>query len=356
MESAIPSILNPKSPTFRERNTSPLCPHLTPHQPNRCEPHHALSPNGFIALDHDSTKSELNTFNAHKYFNQVTNNDNIQKVTINSNSRVSPLLNMDMEYKHNPKEGDITKSTCRSLSYSASSSLGSYANINNYKAHSFHVASPTPPPFSSSKPSLNSKAGLLFHPQTSPTSGNPPQSPSDLSKKIRTSLAKPIWLLRRNCPCNDKKSVQVKKNIPKPKIPVTQTPPPQPQNLSSHNQIHKDHVNHKTASNKEVNPQRLFQFHPAMNQVPRTLSEGFTFPLFLAKPQVLLNVVHEEEDTPSRDSLQIFQRSSPSKSRTMDDDASSDAKCHEPSNATAFTISMLPIPQQFVVAAATNGE
>ncbi|XP_027359553.1 protein PHYTOCHROME KINASE SUBSTRATE 4-like [Abrus precatorius] len=330
MERAIPTNLKPKSPNLRDRNASFLSPRPTPHQPDKSEPHHAMRPIGFRTLDHDST-SEHSTFHAHKYFNQGTNNDNIQKVNINSNSRVSPLLNLDTEHKHNQEQGDITKST-RSFSYSASSSLGGYANanINNYKAHSFHVATPTTPSSSSSKASLNNKAGLLFHPQTSAISVNPPQSPSDLSKKIRTSLSKPIWLLRRNCPCNDKKSVQVKKNTPKPKTPATtQTPPTQqPQILSSH----KDSMNHKTpqTSNKEVNSQRLFQFQPSMNQVPRPLSEGFTFPLFLAtnsttKPQVLLNVVHEEEDTPSRDSLQVFQPSSPPKSRAMDDDAASDA-------------------------------
>ncbi|TKY46366.1 PHYTOCHROME KINASE SUBSTRATE 4 [Spatholobus suberectus] len=324
MERAIHPNLNPKPPTFS--------PHLTPDQPNKCEPHRAMRPSGPRVLDHDST-SELSTFDAHKYFNQVTDNDNIQKVmTINSNSRVSPLHNMDTEHKHNPEQGDITNST-RSFSYSASSSVGGNGNhnmINNYKAHSFHAATPTPPP-SSSKSTLNNKAGLLFHhPKTSTISVNPPQTSSNLSKKLRTSLSKPIWLLRRKCPCNDKKSVQVKghTNTPKPK----KTPP---QSLS-HNRIHKDSLNHKTStttSNKEVKPQRLFQFQPAMNQVRRPSSEAFTFPLILArnsnnptKPhQVLLNVVHEEEDTTPRESLHVFQPPSPPNSRAMDDDAASDA-------------------------------
>ncbi|XP_020208879.1 protein PHYTOCHROME KINASE SUBSTRATE 4 [Cajanus cajan] len=329
------SNLNPKSPT-KDRNAYFSSPHLTHDQPNKFEPHHS----GLRALDH-----EVNDFDAYnKYFNQVSNNDSIQKVTIN---RVSPLLNMDTEHKHkhNPEQGDITKST-RSFSYSASSSLGvgggnrnNMIMMNNHKAHSFHAATSTPPPPSSSKSTLNNKAGLLFHHPQKPTTISatkpPHQTSSNLTKKLRTSLSKPIWLLRRKCPCNDRKSVQVKgntntntnKNTPKAKTPTT----PQPQTLS-----HKHSLNHKTKSNKEVKSQsqRLFQFQSAMNQARRPTSEGFTFPLFLAsnsnnptKPhhQVLLNVVHEEEDTTPRESLHVFQPPSPPKSRAMDDDAASDA-------------------------------
>ena len=68
--------------------------------------------------------------------------------------------------------------------------------------------------------------------------------------------------------------------------PKPRTPPPQPKTLS-HNQIHKDSLNHKApppppSSNKKVKAQRLFQFQPSMNQLRKTSSEGFTFPLFLA--------------------------------------------------------------------------
>ncbi|KAK7271111.1 hypothetical protein RJT34_26744 [Clitoria ternatea] len=322
MERAIHSNQNPKSPTNRDRNASFSSPHLKPDQPNECE---AMRPNGFRALDQDYSNSSLGLFHAHKHINEVTNNnDNIQKVSITSNNRVSPLLNMDTEHKHNPpQQGDITKST-RSFSYSASSSsFGGHHNTNinnnnNYKAHSFRAATPIlSSSSSSSKASLNSKAGLLFHPQASSISlVKPPQNcPSDLSKKIRTSLSKPIWLLRRKCPCNDKKSVQIKENTPKPK-PTTSR---QPQTISHSQIIHKDSLKH----NKDVNHQRQIQLQP---QVIKSLSEGFSFPMFLAtnsttKPQVLLNVVHEEEDTPPRDSLQVFQP----QSRAMDDDAASDA-------------------------------
>ncbi|CAJ1947694.1 unnamed protein product [Sphenostylis stenocarpa] len=350
MERAIHTNLNPNSPN----NVSFSSPHHpTPDPPKKSEPHHAMRPNGLRALDHDPT-SDLSTFGAHKYFNHGTNNDNIQRVTINGNSRVSPLLNLDTEHKHSPEQGDITKSTRSSFSNSASSSVGGNGNynnmINNYKAHSFHVATPTPPP-SSSKSTLNNKAGLLFHhPQKNTISViNPPQTSSNLTKKLRTSsnltkklrtsLSKSIWLLRRKCPCSDKKSVQVKGNTknysPKPK-----TSPSQTQTLT-HNQIYKDSLNHKAAappssSNKELKSQSLFHHHhpPAMNQARRPPSEGgFAFPLVMAtnstKPtnphQVLLNVVHEEEDTTPRESLHVFQPPSPSKSRAMDDDAASDA-------------------------------
>ncbi|KAH1249503.1 Protein PHYTOCHROME KINASE SUBSTRATE 4 [Glycine max] len=262
----------------KEKNASFSSPHLTPDRPNKSQPHHAMKSNELRAVDHDPITSELSTFGAHKYFNQGTINDtNIQKVTINSNSRVSPLLNMDTEQKHNQEQV------------------------------------------------------------------KPPQTSSNLTKKLKTSLSKPIWLLRRKCPCKDKKSVQVKVNINTNKnknrnTPKPRTPPPQPKTLS-HNQIHKDSLNHKApppppSSNKKVKAQRLFQFQPSMNQLRKTSSEGFTFPLFLAtnstnptKPhhQVHLNVVHEEEDATPRESLHMFQPPSPPKSRAMDDDAASDA-------------------------------
>ncbi|KAJ1416743.1 hypothetical protein SESBI_17132 [Sesbania bispinosa] len=312
MERASQGNLNPKSPTLSDKNES-FSSHHRPDDHGGCK----------TDLDHDST-SELSIFNAHKYFNDVTNNDILQKVTItNNNNRVSPLLNMDQQHKQNTeaeKDNDITNTT---RSYSYSYSAGGYTHIKNYKAHSFHASTSTPP---------SSKVGLLSHPPTnaiSVTTRNPSHS-SDLRKKIKASLLKPIWLLRRKCPCSDKNSVQVKENTPKPKTQVTTTTSsPTPQNLS-HNQIVKDSVNHNTPEpdHKAVNSQR-FQFQPVMNQVPSPLSEGFTFPLFLAttnsptKPQVVLNVVHEEE--PSRDSLQVFQPPSPPKSRIMEDDAASDA-------------------------------
>ncbi|KAK7380839.1 hypothetical protein VNO78_33358 [Psophocarpus tetragonolobus] len=344
MEREIQSNLNPKSPTFTDRNASFSSSNLTLSQPNKFEPHHAMRPNAVRVgvLDH-VTISEFNNFGAHKFFNQGTNNESIQKVSMNSNNRVSPLLNMDTVHKHNPEQGDITYST-RSFSYSASSSVGgngngNYNNINNYKAHSFHVATPTPPPSasSSSKSTLNNKGGLLFHhPQTSTISVKPPQASSNLTKKLKTSMSKPIWLLRKKCPCNGEKSVQVKgntnKNTLKPKTP----PPPQPQ-TPSHNQIHKDSLNHKApparSSYKEEKSQNLFYLQPAMNQLRKPSSEGFTFPLFLTTNptnptnphHVLLNVVHEEEDTTPRESLHVFQPPSSPKSRAMDDDAASDA-------------------------------
>ncbi|KAL2335161.1 hypothetical protein Fmac_016374 [Flemingia macrophylla] len=338
MERPIHTDLNPNSPT-KDRNVSFSSPHLTHDQPNKCEPHYG----GLRAQDH-----VVNTFDAHKYFNQVSNNDSIQKVTIN---RVSPLTIQDTEHhKHNPEHGDdITKST-RSFSYSVSSSLGggNHSNmimINSHRAHSFHASTPTqPPPNSSSKSTLNNKAGLLFHhpqkPTTTSATNPPPRTSSNLTKKLRTSLSKPFWLLRRKCPCNDRKSVQVKGNKnkntnTKTNTPRAKTPTPQPKILS-----HKDSLNHKTPtpkSNKEVKSQSqsLVQFHPAMNQARRPTSEGFTFPLYFStnsnnptKPhhhQVLLNVVQEEEDTTPCESLHVFQPPSPPKSRAMDDDAASDA-------------------------------
>ncbi|XP_027923901.1 protein PHYTOCHROME KINASE SUBSTRATE 4-like [Vigna unguiculata] len=330
MERAIHTNLNPKSPTSKPRNNEsfPSLHHLSSHKPNKSEPHH----NEVATLHHDPT-SELRTFGAHKYFNH----DNFQKVTINSNSRVSPLLNIDTEHKHNlPQQTSFSDSASSSVLAGHGNCNNNNIinnNINNYKAHSFHVATPTTPSPSSSKPTLNNKAGLLFHhPQKNPISVlNPPQTSSNLTHKLRTSLSKPIWLFRRKCPCNDKKSVQVKantkKNSAKPK-----TSPPQPQTTLSPNQIHKGSFNHKaspptSSSNKDLKSQRLFQIQPAMNQSKSPSKESFTFRSAMATiPAKPLNVVHEEEDTAPRESLHVFQPLSPSKSHAMvDDDAASDA-------------------------------
>lgn len=358
MERAIHTNLNPKSATSKHRNSESFSSlhHLSSDKPNKSEPHHAMKPNEVRIIHHDPT-SELRN----KYFNH----DNFQRVTINSNSRVSPLLNMDTEHKHSvPEQGDIITNSTRSFSDSASSSVvagnGNCNNniINNYKAHSFHVATPTTPSPSSSKSTLNNKAGLLFHhPRKNSISVlNPPQTSSNLTQKLRTSLSKPIWLLRRKCPCNDKKSVQVKantqKNSAKPK-----TSPPQPQTLLP-NQTHKGSLNQKASpptspsSNKELKSQRLFQFQPAIYKSRRPSKEGFTFPLAMAanstKPhQVLLNVVHEEDYTTPRESLHVFQPPSPSKSHAMmDDDAASDASSDlfEIENFCPQTTATLPCP------------
>ncbi|XP_061370501.1 protein PHYTOCHROME KINASE SUBSTRATE 4-like [Gastrolobium bilobum] len=242
-------------------------------------------------LDHDSI-SEVSIFHAHK--ETTNNNNNIQKVAINNNTRVYPLVNMGNKYKHNDQEqGDHATKTKRSHSYSASSYVGAYTNIKNFKAHSFHVPTPT----------------------LSSSSSSYARSNSDLSKKIKASLSKPIWLLQRRCPCSGENSVQVKQNTPKPKTPTTSKPKPTPQSLSQ-NQISKLKKDHMVTLNTQ-------RFQHAMNHVRRPFNEAFTFPLLLAKPKDLLNVVHEGEDQP-RDSLQVFLPQSNAKSRDMDDDAASD--------------------------------
>lgn len=196
--------LPPKSPTILRDIDASFSSYLTPQKPNTCQPnnhnhHHKL----------DDPTSELSIFDAHKYFNEGTNNDNIQKVTIsssnnnnnNNNSRVSPVvINVN-----NETESIVIPDTTRYSS--ASSSVDGYANIRNYRARSFHAATPT----ASSEASWNSQQGLLSHPAgaisvniKNPTNPNP-----NNNNKHKSSLSKPNWFLRRKCPCTGKKSVQV---------------------------------------------------------------------------------------------------------------------------------------------------
>ena len=333
--------MNPKSsPTLGDRDAS-FSTHLRPDQLNKYEQHHTIHPGRFTAPGHDSSTPELSIFNAHKYFNEVTNNNS-------SNSRVSPLVNMNSEHKHNPERArDITK-TSRSHSF-ASSSVDGHTNARSYRAHSFHAATPTAS--SSSEASCHSQACLVSHLPTSAVSVSTtrnypphPHNPKTLKKKIRASWSKHIWPLRRKCPCSCKKSVQVNETTPnpKPKTPITTPPQPQPQPPSLNpttptitNKLEKDH-------NEAVNSQR---FQPAMNIVRRPFTEGFSFPALATTTtsphsrKHVLNVVQEEDPIPPRQSLEVFQPtvdrdyrrqnlpSPPSpKSRAMDvDDAASDA-------------------------------
>nr|XP_004489661.1 protein PHYTOCHROME KINASE SUBSTRATE 4-like [Cicer arietinum] len=181
------------------------------------------------------------------------------------------------------------------------------------KDHSFHAStSTTPSKSSSSTISSNSKVGLKSHPIKN--------NEISLSKKIKASLSQTISLLRKKCPCLDKKSLQIKDNTLKPKTSTsTPTPTPQIQTLSQ-NQITKSSLNHNTTPKTKLTID---------DDDHKSLNEGFTFPLFLEtttsspKPNVVLNVVHEEEEQPL-DSLHVFQPTSSPKSSVMDEDLTSD--------------------------------
>ncbi|KAI4300976.1 hypothetical protein L6164_034299 [Bauhinia variegata] len=374
-----------KSSNLRDRDAS-FSSYLRPDEGTDCQRHLKIGPGRCRALD-DST-TELSIFDAHKYFNDLSNND-IQKVTINSNSRVSPLVNLNLE--HIPERGDITEMSRYS---SASSSVDAYANIRNYRARSFHAATPT----ASSQASWNSQTGLLSHPPgaIAVSMRNPPH-PTDPNKKTRASLSKPVSIFRRNCPCSGKKSVQVEEKKIESK---TQIPPLCP----SQNQTPRDSLNHKrqeldsnpkttvekfalnmetTAHKPETNKvliapaewadqrrqdqQQMFaaqprRFQSAENQVPEILQsqrviasarpfvDGFTFPVLnplSANSPIKLQVVNGVDEDPPRDSLEVFRPSDiesssvlqksigrerqnfpfpPSpKSRIIDDDVASDA-------------------------------
>ncbi|KAK7286628.1 hypothetical protein RJT34_21762 [Clitoria ternatea] len=311
----------------------------------------------------EDTTSELSIFDAHKYFNEVsttitapTMNDNIQKVSI---SRVSPLDN-NME-RIPERSGEViteTTTTTTSRYSSASSSVDGYANIRNYRARSFHAATPT----ASSEASWNSQAGLLSHPPGAiSVSMKNPQNTTRLNDKLRTSLSKPIWLLRRKCPCTGKKSVQVKEiTTPEPK---SETLPPPERDYCSLKRQENDEIkvhnhiitpnnwilDHQTApapaspttfvkSQRFQNPnsQRV------VSSMKLPLTDGFTFPVLNPNPTITKLKAPNGvlEDDPPRDSLEVFRPPDevveqkppmnfhfPQKPRAVvvDDDAASDA-------------------------------
>ncbi|XP_054780685.1 LOW QUALITY PROTEIN: protein PHYTOCHROME KINASE SUBSTRATE 4-like [Prosopis cineraria] len=348
------NLISPKSPALRDRDAS-FSSYLRPDEAIGCQRHLTIGLGGCRALD----DSELSIFDAHKYFNEATNNDT-QKVGISNNNRVSPLVHLNVE--HNPEQGDIITEPRR---YSSASSFDGYSNIRNYRARSFHAATPT----ASSEASWNSQTGLLSHPPgaISVSMRNPPH-PTDPNRKFRDSLCKPIWLFRRKCPCSGKKSVEVKENTLEHKTQVPQTIPPPPPRLS-HSQMTRDSLNLKRhdldGSNLETpidkftmnmekvtaaanNPEtqkipipiirssnwvdqrpldqemivaKSQRYQSAGTRVPailqpqrflasaRPFTDGFTFPVLKPQsemPATELQNVNEVDEDPPRESLEVF--------------------------------------------------
>ncbi|CAK8542982.1 unnamed protein product [Lathyrus sativus] len=297
--------LPPKSPILKDRDAS-FSSYLNPQKPNTRQPNNH-NHNHHRTLE-DPT-SELSIFDAHKYFNELTNNENIQKVSIssnniNNNSRVSPVMvNVNNEtLTENIVIPDNTRYS------SASSTVDSYSNIRNYRARSFHTATPT----ASSEASWNSQQGLLSHPAgaisvniKNPSSPNP----NNNNNTFRTSLSKPIWLLRRKCPCTGKKSVQVREKkstelpkntikIPSPVSPSPSPPPPPPMNNWINNNVDQT----PTLVTKSQ------RFQPVVTTVRVPYTEGFTFPVLnpnsSSTTAKLKNGV--VSDDPPRESLEVF--------------------------------------------------
>jgi len=294
--------LPPKSPTILRDMDASFSSYLTPQKPNTCQPNNH---NHLHKLD-DPT-SELSIFDAHKYFNEGTNNDNIQKVTIsnnnnnnNNNSRVSPMvINVN-----NETENIVIPDSTR---YSSASSVDGYANIRNYRARSFHAATPT----ASSEASWNSQQGLLSHPAgaISVNIKNPSNPNPNNNNKHKSSISKPNWFLRRKCPCSGKKSVQVNEKksteLPKNSIkipsPISPSPPPPPMNNNWINNNIDQTQNHVVTKSQ--------RFQPVVTTTVRVpYTDGFTFPVLnpnsSSTTTKLKNGIVLED--PPRESLEVF--------------------------------------------------
>ncbi|MED6182790.1 hypothetical protein PIB30_032012 [Stylosanthes scabra] len=287
------------------------------------KPHHLLHHH-----DDDESTTELSIFDAHKYFNSEDNNNNnndIPKVTIITNStiRVSPLSHIGSD----EKPGNAIGTTATVTRYSSASSSvdggGGYAGIRGYRARSMNGGTATP-----SEASWNSQAGLLSHANTNSGGGTGGgdvgiQPSNDLSKKLKASLSKPIWILRRKCPCRGKKSVQVKEytaKVPQPPPQPAEPPEAAPKNPKSvsiiaptKNWVAENDV--VTVTNSNSSSKRSFRTHrvvasTSLGRVP--FSDGFTFPVLNAKPHARNGVVSrqergDEDDQLPRDSLEVFQ-------------------------------------------------
>jgi hypothetical protein len=304
--------LPPKSPILRDGDAS-FSSYLISQKPNTSQPNNNHNQHRTI----DDPTSELSIFDAHKYFNEVTNNDNIQKVTIssnnsnsnNNNSRVSPVV---ININNETESIGIPESTRYS---SASSSVDGYANIRNYRARSFHAATPT----ASSEASWNSQQGLLSHPPGAISvnikhPSNPNSNNNNNNKNnLRSSLSKPIWLLRRKCPCTGKKSVQVNekkstelpKNSTKNPSPVSPSPPPPPPM--------NNWVNNNNSMDQNQTPNHVVtksqRFQPVVTTTVRVpFTEGFTFPV-LNPNSISTTTKHKNGvalEEPPRESLEVF--------------------------------------------------
>jgi hypothetical protein len=138
---------------------------------------------------------------------------------------------------------------------------------------------------SSSSSSTSSKSHLTTNNEISLSKKNPSHANIfiDVYKIIKTSLSKSISLLRAKCSCFDKNSLQVKENIPKPKISNTTTSPTFQIQTLSQNQITRNSLSNNTT------------------------------------PKI------DEQEPASDSSMHVFQLTSPHKSRAMDEDVVSDA-------------------------------
>ncbi|CAL5185628.1 unnamed protein product [Lathyrus oleraceus] len=133
----------------------------------------------------------------------------------------------NMNLKKSAKE-----STSGCISHDHDSNFNEVTNKNKscYVSSSFHATTSTIPSKSCSKSHFNIFVGLY--------------------KSIKASLSKPIALLRKQCSCFDKNSLQVKENntpTPKASTSTTSSPTPQVQTLSQ-NQITRKPESHKTTS------------------------------------------------------------------------------------------------------------
>ncbi|KAK4272387.1 hypothetical protein QN277_020953 [Acacia crassicarpa] len=217
---------------------------------------------------------ELSIFDPHSKNNQV-NNHHIQKLTINSTTRVSPL-------------GEARNYTDRSFAAVTTTTTtdSSEANWNNNHTTALF------PLLSGAEPASMSNQSRSI----------------DLRNRIKASLSKPLRFCRRKCPCADKKSVQVKEMKPATKKQVPAPPPPP--SFTSQNPDARSSLNHKR-KDLESNP-RISGEKSAMSETGANKSEAHRTPispnnvvsqkpsnqdLVITKPQMFHAAENDDEDT-----------------------------------------------------------
>ncbi|KAL3533332.1 hypothetical protein ACH5RR_006853 [Cinchona calisaya] len=170
-----------------------------------------------------SDDTELNVFDAQKYFSE-TNNDHKESKEV--------LFCSQSNLNHVSKPSDAGWRLS-----SASSSVD--RNNRNFRVRSFHAT-----PTASSEASWNSQTGLLSNPPGSiPVSLRNITADHGSQKRVSSSASK--WLFCRKCPCTGKKSVQVDEGSSEHRAEVGKQDNSNNNNKSNFHQKKEGHQIHK---------------------------------------------------------------------------------------------------------------
>ncbi|XP_016899651.2 protein PHYTOCHROME KINASE SUBSTRATE 4 [Cucumis melo] len=288
--------------------------------------------------------SELSIFDAKKYFNEVSANNNINKVSpimnIESMSMTEQCMDDSVassQDQDSDKDYELSKSkpwTC-GVAHPSSGVVSKFspttASIDghhrrSYRARSFHSATPT----ASSEASWNSQTGLLSNPpgaiSVSVLRGDSDHHSGRKTRKPPSSSSLAArWIFRSSkCPCTGKKSVQVQESkvVLDPKTSPyinnttvgghsqSQSESPPSEKTSGENTMLLPHPDKDVvwSSQRRFPPNLLLQGHTTQRVIAST---GFTFPILKNNNNnngdiPTRPIGHVLIQDPPRDSLEVF--------------------------------------------------